>query len=212
MFLCICVWECTGRCDVITLMVFYSDWSLNPDIKAVGCASICIERWYVGVTVASNHHSCSMGGHTNPHQDRTTTNEQNMNEWSYAPMFRRHALIYFFGLFPSFPFYFFSMWVNLRKHLPDPHLGLCISSWTWLIKMFMSIVWLKNIIIFITPIMDFSQLINQECFYLGGKYKYVFIIYLYIYCQTGVFASQFNCLTLCSEVGLEKRCKKRAKE
>lgn len=88
----------------------------------------------MGVTVASNHHSCSMGGHTNPHQERTTTNEQNMNEWGYAPMFRRHALIYFFS----------SMWINLRKHLPDPHLALlsvAFSSWTLLIKTFMSRVW-----------------------------------------------------------------------
>lgn len=37
---CVCVYMRTRR-DVITLMVFHWDSSLNVDIKAVGCFYIC---------------------------------------------------------------------------------------------------------------------------------------------------------------------------
>lgn len=131
MILCICVWECTGWCDVITLMVFYLDWSLNPDIKAVGC-------FHMHRKMACGGHSCLKSSLMLNGRTHKSTPGQNHNKWAKYEWMGLcnyvHDLIYFFS----------SMWINLRKHLPDPRLGLLsvsISSWTWLIKIFMSRIW-----------------------------------------------------------------------
>lgn len=94
------------QCDVITLMVFHWDWSLNEDIKAVACFYmhgrvtllaffICMEGWHAGVTVASSHHS------SNGRTMHTGTESQQMSKICtsrvIAPMFRRNASIYFFS-------------------------------------------------------------------------------------------------------------------
>lgn len=49
--LCAYAWLCAGRCDVIILMVFYWDWSLNEDIKAVAC-------FYMHGRVTCGGHGC----------------------------------------------------------------------------------------------------------------------------------------------------------
>lgn len=101
---------------------------------------ICIEGWCVGVTVASSHQSCTMGGHTNTHRDTIThTNEQNMYVRGYSPIVRRNVSICSF-------LFFCNMRSNTAKALTWPSFELffsCISIpfQARLILIFMSLAW-----------------------------------------------------------------------
>lgn len=138
MFLLVHVRVCTGWCDVITLMVFHWDWSLNEDIKAVGC-------FYMHGRVTRGGHSCFKSSLM--HNGRGTHKcipVWNHNKWAkYAWMglctYVKEECI------DSFVFFFFSsMWTNIRKHSLGPSLSLLsisIPSQAWLIKIFMSRPW-----------------------------------------------------------------------
>lgn len=105
----------------------------------------------MGVTVASSHQSCTMGGHTNTHRDTIThTNVQNMYVRGYSPIVRRNVSICSFLFFcnmrtntakaltwPSFELVFFYMHIYPLSSQIDPdiyELGLtCILLFSLLL-------------------------------------------------------------------------------